>query len=432
MMLSIDKYPDSLSNLKSFLLWADMAYTNTRITNLAHALIDGAIGFDLKKATELGLNWKYKGIVRDPANPPECEDSSIVGVDWADDPVQKMEPGESWNANRRATLSGAVYALDDQGRPINPYMNTGINGRGCLGQFGPNHAVDNGVIIIKPGKDGKQEACFALGITRKFDSDAPALAGGFAKYRKEEGVYTFDKEAAIKTRTEEFFEEMISGSVVLMPEFAHKFGERYEQTIQKILSKRPDGIISGDQCGEIIEQIITALKMEQVQKYDPGFLQRLEDHIHKGVECFAGPVLCDGRNTNAAWIESRLAWIMFNDDIWNEIKGENKFNYKLSGGDDASGVVYHDFTPALLQNAYASHGPMICFMAASFLLYAQESGMALAPSVLDQMEKVSAFLESYKVSPDPSVPVTPPPIVPLVVPPVVPPAAPPAGPTPGP
>jgi hypothetical protein len=251
--------------------------------------------------------------------------------------------------------------------------------------------------VIKPGAAGA-EIYFSIGITRKFDNDAPAFNGGFVKFTKTaSGEYVVDSEAVTRSRVEEFFEEMVSASVPLLPEFADQIGQRYRIVYESIAAKRGGVILSADQSDELMEQVITALKLEQVEKYDPGFLQRLDERIRTAHECFAGPVLCDSRNTNSAWIESRLAWIIFNDEIWNEIRGPKPyFDYQLKGGDDASGVKYLELGPDLIQKAYASHGPMMVFMAASFLLHAQETGMELSENVIKQMERTSEFLRQYQ------------------------------------
>lgn len=399
-MAEITHYPDSLSGLDAQFSAAHGRFPATRATALAQRLRDGAVAFDMRRAVGLGLNWKLTkaGLVRDAENPSAFEDVSIIGAEWADDPHNPLEPGERWNAGRRKTLTGTDYALDAQGLPVNPYMNTGLNGRGVLGRMGPNHAVDNGVVVIAKDRiTGASKVYFTLGITRKFDNDAPALNGGFAKYKhNEDGSYDFDDEAVLETRLEEFFEEMVSGSVVLLPEFVRKIGDLYEERYNRLLAARGSAsLISGDQAGEIVEQVVTALKLEQVKKYDPGFLERLKTHIAGSRECFAGPVLCDTRNTNGSWIESRLAWTVFNDDVWRDIVGDSTCPYRLSGGDDASSVVYHKFGPDLIEKAFASHGAMMTFMAASFLLEAQEKGWTMEPEVLEQMETAALFLESF-------------------------------------
>lgn len=391
----IDHYPNSLQKLsEQFARAAQRGETD--ITKLARELVENAERFDILKARDLQLNWKYKGLARDPANPVAFEHESIIGADWADDPVHPLEPGENWNEGRRATLTDTTYALDENGRPMNPYMNAGMKGRGTLGLFGVNHAVDFGTIVIKPGDSGAK-IYFSVGITRKFDNDAPAFNGGFMKFKKVDGQYIVDEDATVRTRVEEFFEEMVSGSVPLLPEFADQFGNRYRAAYESISAKRGGKPLSADQSGELAEQVITALKLEQVETRDPGFMTRLEEHIRTGHECFAGPVLADSRVTNGAWIESQLAWVIFNDDIWNGIRGDNPpFDYKLTGGDDASGVKYLELGPDLIQHAYASHGAMMVYMAASFLLYAQEAGMTLDDDVIAQMKKTNEFLKKYQ------------------------------------
>jgi hypothetical protein len=392
----IDHYPNSLQSLTAQFARAVQG-PETRITKLAREMVENAQRFDMLRARDLGLNWKYRGLKRDPANPPEFDHESIVGTDWSDDRDHPLEPGEEWNAGRRATDTGEIYGLGKDDRPVNPYMNTGMDGRGTLGQFGPNHAVDFGTIVIKPGDTGAK-VYFSIGITRKFDNDAPAFNGGFVKFSKSAGgQYIADGEAAVRSRVEEFFEEMISASVPLLPEFGDQAGARYRASYEAISAKRGGKGLSADQSGELMEQVITALKLEQAEKHDPGFMLRLEDQIRTAIECFTGPVLCDNRGTNKAWIESRLAWIIFNDDIWHKIKGDNPaFDYQLKGGDDASDVKYLELGPDLIQCAYASHGAMMVYMAASFLLYAQENSIALDEDVVRQMEYTNDFLKQYK------------------------------------
>jgi hypothetical protein len=142
--------------------------------------------------------------------------------------------------------------------------------------------------------------------------------------------------------------------------------------------------------------------MEQVRALDPDFMTRLEQHLRQGHECFAGPVLAGSRNTNNAWIESRLAWTVLDDEVWAKIRGSSpRFDYQLSGGDDAKGVHHYRYDQDLIMNAVASHGPMMAFIAASFLLKEQAEGRAVAPSILAQLESVADFLMRTKLDPLP-------------------------------
>ena len=134
-----------------------------------------------------------------------------------------------------------------------------------------------------------------------------------------------------------------------------------------------------------------------MQNKDPQFLERLRETIAEGHECFAGPVLNDNRNTNTSWIETRLSWFMMNEETWAYIKGDNPaFDYEFSAGDDASDVVYHRLDSNLIENAFASHGPMFAFMAASFVLDAQKKNLEIDPAIMEQIKDIADFLDNPK------------------------------------
>lgn len=387
MTLAIDTYPNSLIALQ-----AQMDKL-VRPSALAKSLFACAIGFDMARARNLGLHFRYQGLKRNGANPVEFEHPEVIGMAWADKaPI--LEPGETWNAGRRATLTGKRYENDAMGRPINPYMNTGMSGRGTLGLFGPNHAVDNGIIAVR------EEGLSVLGITRKYDGNAPAMAGGFAKFeRAADGSYDFDAATEIRSRADEFFEEMISGSVPLLPEFEDQVETHTAQTIDQIESQRGGQSVASDHRAAITEEVRTELKMAQVAKYDPGFLKRLHDHIALGQPCFAGPVLCDPRNTNTSWIESRMACVLFNDSVWESIKGDSPaFDYAIAGGDDASGAQWHMFSPTLMSSAFASHGAMMVFLAVMYMTQQQLHDIPVPGGVVEQLDAVESYLSTYKVA----------------------------------
>jgi hypothetical protein len=394
MTLTLPQTPDYIGRLKSDFERAKLRQGDAGLVQLARSLMEVAKKLEHEKASALGLNFRYKNVQRDTSNPQHIRHESVIGKEWADDPAAPLEAGEAWNAGRRATLTGVKYALDDNGLPINPYMKTGLTGQGCLGQFGPNHAVDNGIMISeRRDEQGRKQLC-ALGILRKYDGHAPAFAGGFAKFgRDENGAYIIDQDAIVTSQAEEFFEEMVSGSIPLMPEYEAQFEGLYQDKIEQLTRARDGKTPSEDEQQGIYNQIQTHLRLEQVEAHDPDFMKRLKAHIAGGRECFAGPVLGDNRNTDNAWIESRLSWVMINDDIWAQICGAKpKFPYALVAGDDASGVVWHKLDATLFENAYASHGPMFAYMAASYVLDKHEKGQALDVDIQSQLEDaISSF-----------------------------------------
>ncbi len=80
-------------------------------------------------------DWK---VVDDTYSPPYYESAEIrSNPAYADHADPKMEPRLTV---RLANLERNVM-IDDFGRPLNPRGRTGIQGRGDLGRWGPNHKV---------------------------------------------------------------------------------------------------------------------------------------------------------------------------------------------------------------------------------------------------------------------------------------------------
>lgn len=380
--------PDYIRSLRSDFDRASAAHPGHPVLALAADLIAAAQRFDVALTQKLGVNFRFRSAVRDAAAPVEIRHESVIGKDWADDPAHPLQKGEAWNAGRRATLTGAQYALDAKGWPLSPYLNAGLTGQGVLGQFGPNHAVDNGIL------QARADGLYALGIIRKYDDNAPAFAGGFAKYKKDaQGGYILDADAIVTSKAEEFFEEMVSGSIDLLPEYEARLAPMLDKTMADLAAARgkPVGAV---EWAEITAQVETELKLEQVEHLDPGFMRRLKDVLSKGRECFAGPLLNDNRTTNNAWIETQLSWIELDTATWDYIKGPApRFAYDLCAGDDAAGVVWHRIDGDLMEKAFASHGPMFAFMAASYLVARVESGVKVPDGVLSQTRQTLAALD---------------------------------------
>ena len=163
--------------------------------------------------------------------------------------------------------------------------------------------------------------------------------------------------------------------------------------------------LSHHQKDEIAEQVETALKLDQVNALDPDFMIRLREVVAKGHSCFAGPMLNDNRNTNNAWIETRLSWFMMDDATWAYVKGPSPvFPYAFSAGDDASGVVEHEITPQLIKDAFASHGALFTFLAASYLLKTQQDGQQVGTDIITQLSEVADYLAPFNGSYQPPEP----------------------------
>lgn len=387
------EYPNSLKALEDDLKNSPDTY----ITSLARNIIEIAKEYDLELAHNLKTYPEYlidgQLIKRDPKNTVEFTHSSVLGAPDADCLAQPIGEGEEWNKGRRATNTGAIYKINDKGLPINPYIKTGITGQGLLWQYGPNHAVDNGIITIKPDENNIP-TLYAIGINRKDSTHRASFAGGFTKFKKTEQGYIIDNEVIATSQTEEFFEEMLSGSIELAPEYSAKLDALFNTEIAERMKKRSTPL-GQDKLDEIKCQILTHLKMQQVKDHDKDFFKRLVKLFSNAKECFAGPILNSARATDNAWIESRLLWILIDDDTWRYIKGENpKFDYNLSAGDDAAAVKYFKLDGDLIRNASSSHKAMFAFMIASFILETQKQHRELDKTIFNQIKDMYEVLKT--------------------------------------
>ncbi len=369
-------------------LFDDLAATqnapaeSTKIRALAESLINGAIQLDLARAAQADTHFSFGSVTRTPDAPVFVENDNIRGASWADDPAAPLRANEHWNTGRRATNTGIAYQLNAQGKPENPYINTGLHGRGTLGAYGPNHAVDLGMMMLQPDENGRSHF-YILGIERKHDQNAPAFAGGFV-----------EGDDITQTRTKEFFEEMISGSVPLDDANIPRAQTATDAEVAKRERAMQNGrTLPQHQIDEIREQIETALKLEQVQHNDPAFWNRLRTLVQSAMPAYCGPVIADPRNTNTSWIETDLAWIEIDDTTIAQLRGDHPaYDYALTAGDDASDILCHELSGDLIDRAYASHGPFFVYVAASYLLHKIRQGETVSPDVIQQCEDIDAYL----------------------------------------
>ncbi|KRX83187.1 ADP-ribose pyrophosphatase, mitochondrial [Trichinella sp. T6] len=92
----------------------------------------------------------------DDYRPVEYTAATVAHAPWADPEIAQpgFEPkfNQIDGAINRISYCGKYSILN--GRPLNPVGRTGMSGRGCLGRWGPNHAVDPIVTRWKCQTDG--------------------------------------------------------------------------------------------------------------------------------------------------------------------------------------------------------------------------------------------------------------------------------------
>lgn len=347
---------------------------------LANELILKGISLDIARAQTV-LSHTFNGYVRrNVAAPPDYTSPHVFGQVWADHASCPLQGHEMWNEGRRASNLGMDYSLDSNNLPINPYFNFGINGRGVVGRYGPNHAIDIAPCRMRGDRDGKL-SLHVLGITRH-DTHRPALCGGFVEFnRASNGTYPYPRRVSVMSQVREFFEEMISGSVCLFGPYRDGVNEEVDRQCQQRVDQ---GVVLTDQQKlTICNQVITYRKWQQIKAEDPAFLARLTRAIAHAHECYAGPVMASTRNTNSAWMETRLSWFHLGTSQWVKIKGfEHKFDYYFSQGDDAEGVSWHKISPELIDQS-ADHGAFFCYVLASYML-SDEMSSSLPHRELDE------------------------------------------------
>ncbi|MBI1327816.1 MAG: hypothetical protein GC136_09270 [Alphaproteobacteria bacterium] len=397
---------------------------------LAARLIEGAKIMDMRKAENLEVGFRYTQpdesgkeipLVRDKKNPAFYEDIKMAGASWADVTDTVLQNPQIWNRDARASLSGIIYGLGKDGLPINPFFanGTGITGRGTLGLYGPNRAVDLAIrsTSIDPAT-GKQVRSLVTAITRAHDNHQFAVAGGFEKYTiNRDGSINSSPKQVYEAMAMELFEEMISNSVPLNED---ELEEAKQRAILEIIQCEAgiDGELDAHAADELRVQALVERKVEKVKQHDPEFFPRLIQFLMKNdlqdaeqEYLYQGPCQCDNRTTDKAWIETRLK-VIEAEDLQREVldvSGNGVFKYEWAAGDDASSIQEIPLDAKLVKGAFASHGMIFSIIAAYDLLTNADTG----PDIVAQYQTIERYFEEEgfllplvhsKVEPSPGVP----------------------------
>lgn len=180
----------------------------------------------------------------------------------------------------RYTYTGEIM-FDSNGYPLNPIGRTGLEGRGFLGNWGPNHAADPVVCRANPETKKLQ---FVL--IKRLDNGQWGLPGGMVEAGQ----------TIAGTRTREFAEEALN-STKSETETTEQYNTRVnelENKLKELFSEPTD-----------------------------------DDILYQGV-------VDDPRNTDNSWMETVA--------ILSVLTGENA-DLKLEAGDDAGKAKWTDYHP---------------------------------------------------------------------------------------
>lgn len=230
-----------------------------------------------------------------PEYNPEYYDSSVLsGKPWADPSDGKDLKYNSLDCKVDRRSHCGEYRIEEN-FPQNPYGRTGLNGRGLLGRWGPNHAADpivsrwkrmatTGEITIHPISGMK---ILQICIIQRQDCGEFALPGGMVDP-----------------------------------------GENISQTLKR----------------EFMEEALNSDNSEESQRIVDSFFSP-----KNGVEIFRNYV-DDPRNTDQAWMETVA--VNFHDET-----GDQVGRFKLCAGDDAAHVQWMDMEKNI--DFYANHRQFI-------------------------------------------------------------------------
>lgn len=169
---------------------------------------------------------------------------------------------KSWNAGYKRSSHAGPITFDGRGRPLNPTGATGIEGRGELGLWGPNHAADN--IITRTNGQNELEV---LLIQRK-DTGQWALPGGMVEGEKD----------ILNVALKELAEEAL--------------------------------VIGDEQGGKDLSKEAIQNKMEELKQYE---CFKSADNTYKGV-------VNDPRNTDNAWMETEAWAVHLSPEVVSKIR----------------------------------------------------------------------------------------------------------------
>jgi hypothetical protein len=325
---------------------------------------------------------------------PHYVSPSVLGASWADSVEAPLRNGDAWNTGRHASLTGYQYQIGANGFPINPYMQTGIAGQGVNGPFGPSHIVDLALFEYSAGG--------ALCLRAINKGPMRLLCGGYV-----EGTNYDDPSSRFANAlAHEMFEELISGSVALLPNYCQHLDANIAAYIGERQTKNPSYQPSDRDITRITREQETQLKLAQVKQNDPEFWDKLHTYCAELTCAYRGLISASNRNTDNAWVESAMYWGVMNDATWENMRGPRpKFNYAFAAGDDADDQGVYVIDRDLLETMPGTHAAMVMY---GFLQHLASMDAPPSPRLMAQFQDNLSYmrwLDRFRINhPDAFVP----------------------------
>ncbi len=219
------------------------------------------------------------------------------------------------------------FKRDGSGLPLNPLGRTGIEGRGLLGHYGPNHAADP--IVLRRDEDGN---LFLLSVARKDNDKKPTGQRAFP------GGMVDKNENYLRTAWRELAEEALGKSDSVFTQEDH---DRINGEIAKI-----DETLPNEEKTQKVNEIRIGVMVDKISAYDEFKNCKT---VYKGV-------VDDPRNTDNAWMETVAVVVEFDH---NSPLAQLTSLQNLEAGDDAEHAEWTPVTRELVEKMYASHGEIL-------------------------------------------------------------------------
>ena len=270
---------------------------------------------------------------------------------WADSPDPK-----TIDFNNRHSYLGDLY-FDKHGNPLNPMGRTGLQGRGLLGQWGPNHAADP---IVMRDNNGSQEVL----LIQRRDTGDWALPGGMVEYGDSVSI-TVRKElkeeacalGTFSQEDKEIFDAISSlentpGNSTEFQTYFSKENETGNYTINPKLQLSDqasfDQFLRRNQLDEA--NIAEILQKFQLFIKNNTLIDSYLDNKEILTEVYTGYV-DDPRNTDNAWMETSAQLIFLPSKISTQLQ--------IKPGDDAGRVRWFNINNLDTMPLYASHNKIL-------------------------------------------------------------------------